>query len=116
MSRPKLRAAIDIGGTFTDVQVLDPSTGAVWDFKAPTTPEDPSIGLIDGLAGAAGRHGFTVGDIGMILHGSTIATNAVLERKLDALAGDIDTCAAASAGLSFNPSPTIRTFCPSSES
>lgn len=77
-----LRAAVDIGGTFTDVQVLNTDTGQIWDFKTPTTPEDPSKGLIVGLSGAAQRAGALVGDIGLILHGSTIATNAVLERRL----------------------------------
>ncbi|MEM9140187.1 MAG: hydantoinase/oxoprolinase family protein [Pseudomonadota bacterium] len=77
-----LRAAVDIGGTFTDVQVLDTGTGAIWDHKVPTTPSDPAIGLIDGLKGAVAKRGLDVGAIGMILHGSTIATNAVLERKL----------------------------------
>jgi len=80
--RRKLRAAVDIGGTFTDVQLTDTGTGAVWDHKVPSTPEDPSIGLIEGLRGAAKKRGFDVDAIGMILHGSTIATNAVLERKL----------------------------------
>lgn len=78
----RLRAAVDIGGTFTDVQVLDTSTGRIWDHKVPTTPTDPAIGLIDGLQGAVAKRGFGVDAIGMILHGSTIATNAVLERKL----------------------------------
>ncbi|MEM9441822.1 MAG: hydantoinase/oxoprolinase family protein, partial [Pseudomonadota bacterium] len=82
MVRRKLRAAVDIGGTFTDVQLTDTGTGAVWDHKVPSTPEDPSIGLIEGLRGAAKKRGFEVDAIGMILHGSTIATNAVLERKL----------------------------------
>ncbi len=82
MTRSPLRAAVDIGGTFTDVQILDPTTGMVRDFKAATTPRDPSIGLINGLQGAAERYGFSVSDIGLILHGSTIATNAVLERRL----------------------------------
>ncbi|MEM7059479.1 MAG: hydantoinase/oxoprolinase family protein [Pseudomonadota bacterium] len=82
MSQSQLRAAVDIGGTFTDVQVLVPESGRVWDFKTPTTPRDPSIGLINGLRGAAERYGFALSDIGLILHGSTIATNAVLERRL----------------------------------
>ena len=76
-----IRASVDIGGTFTDVQLLDPARG-VWDFKAPTTPADPSEGLIAGLRGAAARAGVQAEAIGMILHGSTIATNAVLERRL----------------------------------
>lgn len=82
MSQSPLRAAVDIGGTFTDVQILVPGTGQTWDFKTPTTPQDPSVGLLSGLKGAAERYGFALSDIGLILHGSTIATNAVLERRL----------------------------------
>ncbi|MEM7422161.1 MAG: hydantoinase/oxoprolinase family protein [Pseudomonadota bacterium] len=78
----QVRAAVDIGGTFTDVQMMDVDSGRTWDFKEPTTPEDPSIGLIAGLAGAADRAGIDLARIGMILHGSTIATNAVLQRRL----------------------------------
>ena len=82
MSEQTIRVAVDIGGTFTDIQVLDQTTGRLADFKAPSTPDDPSRGLIDGITGAASRHGFRLDQVGMILHGSTIATNAVLERKL----------------------------------
>ncbi|MGI9423294.1 MAG: hydantoinase/oxoprolinase family protein, partial [Hyphomicrobiaceae bacterium] len=77
-----IRVAVDIGGTFTDLQVHDARDGHVHAFKTPSTPQDPSEGLITGLMGAADRHGFLLADIGMILHGSTIATNAILERKL----------------------------------
>ncbi len=77
-----LRAAVDIGGTFTDVQILDTVTGQIWDHKVPTTPSDPAQGLISGLNGAVAKRDLGVEAIGMILHGSTIATNAVLERKL----------------------------------
>ncbi len=77
-----IRIGIDIGGTFTDLQVLDERTGLGGSVKTPTTPEDPSIGLVDGLTQAAERFGFALADIGLLLHGTTIATNAVLERKL----------------------------------
>ena len=77
-----VRIAVDIGGTFTDLQILDTASGRLSDFKSPSTPDDPSKGLIAGLEGAAARFGFALGDIGILLHGSTIATNAVLERKL----------------------------------
>ncbi len=80
--RKPVRVAVDIGGTFTDLQIHDARTGAVHAFKTPSTPLDPSIGLIDGLTGAAQRCGFGLADVGLILHGSTIATNAVLEWKL----------------------------------
>ena len=56
--------------------------GAITSLKTPTTPEDPSIGLMTGIKAAAARDGFALADIGYLLHGTTIATNAVLERKL----------------------------------
>ena len=77
-----IRIGIDIGGTFTDLQVLDEATGRQHGLKTPTTPADPSIGLLTGIEDAARRFGFDIADIGFLLHGTTIATNAVLERKL----------------------------------
>ena len=77
-----IRVAVDIGGTFTDLQLLDEASGACWAYKTPTTPADPSEGLLFGLRGAAEAFGFKLSDISLILHGTTIATNAVLERKL----------------------------------
>jgi N-methylhydantoinase A len=82
MIEKSVRIAVDIGGTFTDLQILDLASGAIHDFKSPSTPDDPSIGLINALTGAAQRFNFELGQIKMLLHGSTIATNAVLERKL----------------------------------
>ncbi|MCQ4162394.1 hydantoinase/oxoprolinase family protein [Roseomonas sp. GC11] len=79
---PFIRIGIDIGGTFTDLQILDERSGVLQSFKTPTTPEDPSLGLLAGLRGAAERYGFTLADIRLLLHGTTIATNAVLERQL----------------------------------
>jgi N-methylhydantoinase A len=76
-----VRIGVDIGGTFTDLEIYDARTRRVTAFKLPTTPEDPSIGLIDGIKGAGARYGFTLADVGYVLHGTTIATNAVLERK-----------------------------------
>ena len=77
-----VRIGVDIGGTFTDLQLLDERTGALNSLKTPTTPEDPSIGLMAGIEAASGRFGFELADIRLLLHGTTIATNAVLERKL----------------------------------
>ena len=81
-ARRPIRIGIDIGGTFTDLQILDERNGATASLKTATTPEDPSIGLMRGLKEAGQRFGFALGDIGYLLHGTTIATNAVLERKL----------------------------------
>jgi N-methylhydantoinase A len=80
-TRP-VRIAVDIGGTFTDLQILDARHGRVVAWKTPTTPADPSEGLMTGVREAAERFGFALSDVGMLLHGTTIATNAVLERKL----------------------------------
>ncbi|NGM20360.1 hydantoinase/oxoprolinase family protein [Roseomonas stagni] len=77
-----VRIAVDIGGTFTDFQILDQRHGRVMAWKAPTTPADPSEGLMTGIRQAAARFGFALADVGLLLHGTTIATNAVLERKL----------------------------------
>ena len=77
-----VRLGIDIGGTFTDLQVFDGRTRRSGSVKTLTTPEDPSIGLMAGIDEAASRFGFALADVGLLLHGTTIATNAVLERKL----------------------------------
>src|SRR5882757_4084776 len=79
---PPVRIGVDIGGTFTDLQIYDGRSGTIVSYKTPTTPEDPSIGLMTGIKEAADLHGFTLPDVGFLLHGTTIATNAILERKL----------------------------------
>ena len=81
MAGMRLRAAIDIGGTFTDVQMLDESNGRLCEYKVPTTPEDPSIGLLEGITAAAGALGCPRDAVKLVVHGTTIATNAVLERR-----------------------------------
>jgi len=82
-ARP-IRIGADIGGTFTDLQILDSRSGRIVSHKIATTPDDPSIGLMAGIHEAAARFGFALGDVGYLLHGTTIATNAVLERKFPA--------------------------------
>ena len=77
-----VRISVDIGGTFTDLHLFEPASRRTLAFKTPSTPTDPSVGLINGLHGITERAGLALSDIGLILHGSTIATNAVLERKL----------------------------------
>jgi N-methylhydantoinase A len=77
-----VRIAIDIGGTFTDLQILDEASGATYALKTPTTPEDPSLGLAKGLQEAAETLGFALGQVTALMHGTTIATNAVLQRRL----------------------------------
>ena len=77
----RVRIAVDIGGTFTDLQVFDEARGQLHELKTPTTPADPAEGLVTGMVQAADRFGFDLADVSILLHGTTIATNAVLERK-----------------------------------
>ena len=78
------RIAADVGGTFTDVVAVD-DAGNVTYAKAPSTPKDQSIGVIDGLERLAGGLGVTLAQLlektERIMHGMTVATNALLERK-----------------------------------
>ncbi len=75
---------IDVGGTFTDVVAID-SAGRTTFTKALSTPQDQSIGVIDGLDDLARRLGHSLGDLlkntTRVVHGTTVATNALLERK-----------------------------------
>ncbi len=80
-----LRIAIDTGGTFTDVVAIDESTGKHFVIKTPSTPSDPSVGLLNGVDKAIEAAGVTGEDITVLLHGSTTATNAVLEHKFEGL-------------------------------
>ena len=78
------RIAIDVGGTFTDCLVIQESTGEVRQFKAPTTPSDPSIGLMDALTKASTAYELTieafVAQVGLFIHGTTLATNTLIKK------------------------------------
>ncbi|MFZ5782878.1 MAG: hydantoinase/oxoprolinase family protein [Pseudomonadota bacterium] len=78
------RIGVDVGGTFTDLVVEQPG-GTIEVFKVPSVPSDPSHGVLDAVAAAAAGLGKSVaellGECGWFVHGSTIATNTVLERK-----------------------------------
>ncbi len=72
-------AGIDVGGTFTDLILIDGRDGGqVYIAKTPTTPDNQAFGVISALSEA----GFPVSQIDLIVHGTTTTTNAVLERRL----------------------------------
>ena len=73
-----LRIAIDTGGTFTDVVAIDETTGISHVVKTPSTPHDPSEGLLAGVDKVLALAGATGADVTQLLHGSTTATNGVL--------------------------------------
>lgn len=79
------RIAIDTGGTFTDVVAINEQTGAMTAVKTPSTPTDPSIGLLNGVQKVFDGDGGDPADLSLLLHGSTVATNAVLEHKFAGL-------------------------------
>src|SRR5438105_12160599 len=78
------RIGVDVGGTFTDLVAIDEG-GLTTLAKVPSTPEDPSLGVLEGLSQLAGRFGVDraalLRDTERIVHGTTVATNALLERK-----------------------------------
>lgn len=75
------RLAVDVGGTFTDLLLFNEKTGELVLAKTPSTPADPSIGVLTGIHKIAGKAGIDPNEIALILHGTTVATNAVLESK-----------------------------------
>ena len=77
----RLQLALDIGGTFTDVVMVDGVSGALWTGKTPSTPRDPADGFFDGVEKILRLAGTAPADVAAVFHGSTIATNAVLEGK-----------------------------------
>ena len=77
---------VDVGGTFTDILALDETTGEVRVAKVPSTRGDQSAGFLSGIQAATDD----LGDVSTIIHGTTVATNALLERK-GAKAGIITT-------------------------
>ncbi len=78
------RIGIDVGGTFTDLVAVDDFGGSILE-KIPSTPDDPSIGVLDGLELLAQRLGrpraALLAETDRIVHGTTVATNALLERS-----------------------------------
>jgi N-methylhydantoinase A len=74
---PRLVIGIDVGGTFTDVFVLDEESGACTTAKVPSTRDDPAQGILDGIGRAAGD----LAAVATVVHGTTVGTNALLERK-----------------------------------
>src|SRR4029077_19528178 len=76
------RLGVDVGGTFTDLfLVSEGNGGAQFRVKTPSTPDDPSEGVLTGVRRICDEAGIGVGELQNILHGTTVATNAVLESK-----------------------------------
>jgi N-methylhydantoinase A len=75
------RLGVDVGGTFTDLLLFDERSGAFWRHKTPSTPSDSSAGVLTGVEAICAAAGIAPSEVGMLLHGTTVATNAMLEGK-----------------------------------
>lgn len=75
------RIGVDVGGTFTDFTLLDESSGEVHFYKTPSTPHDPSEAIENGLRGMLDGLGFAPANVSYLAHGTTVATNIVIERR-----------------------------------
>jgi N-methylhydantoinase A len=76
-----VRLGVDVGGTFTDLLLHDEKTQRTYQAKTPSTPHDQSIGVAAGVKLVCDKAGIDPADLSLILHGTTVATNAVLEGK-----------------------------------
>jgi N-methylhydantoinase A len=75
------RLGVDVGGTFTDILLMDESSGDTWRAKTASTPHDQSVGVLRGMERACEAAGISLAEVGAVLHGTTVATNAILEGK-----------------------------------
>jgi N-methylhydantoinase A len=76
-----IRVGVDIGGTFTDFAMVGLPSGRVAVHKQLTTPEDPARSVLEGIGAMAAAHGVALGEIGHVVHGTTLVTNALIERR-----------------------------------
>ncbi|HWI38654.1 MAG TPA: hydantoinase/oxoprolinase family protein [Burkholderiales bacterium] len=72
---------LDIGGTFTDVMMVDPGSGRSVRYKSLTTPADPAIGALDALQGVLREGKAAPEEVAVLLHATTLVSNALIERK-----------------------------------
>ena len=75
------RLGVDVGGTFTDLIYVDDEAGTVLVHKLPSTPDDPSRGTVQGIQELTEKAGITPADLDQVFHGTTIATNIVIEHN-----------------------------------
>ena len=75
------RLGVDVGGTFTDLLLVNDETAELFRVKTPSTPADPSEGVLVGVRRICEESGVRPGDLAYVMHGTTVATNAMLEAK-----------------------------------
>ena len=75
------RLGVDVGGTFTDLLLMNEASGESFTAKVPSTPHDPSIAVLDGIDKICRSSGVAPSQIHSVMHGTTVATNAILTRR-----------------------------------
>ena len=81
----RLRVGIDTGGTFTDIVSVDTESGGINVTKVASTPDNPAVGLVQGSREVLAFDQSQESDISVICHGTTVATNALLQGQIDDL-------------------------------
>ena len=81
MSKAQCRIGIDVGGTFTDFVLVNAATGATTFFKEPSVPADPSASVQRGISKVIAKAGVTNDDVELVIHGTTIGLNAIIQRR-----------------------------------
>lgn len=81
ISKANMKLGIDIGGTFTDLVLLDENTSILHFGKTLTTYPDPTLGILKGVNELLQQHGKSIAQVNTLVHGTTLVTNAVIERK-----------------------------------
>src|ERR1700680_2655224 len=81
MDRMTWRSGVDIGGTFTDVALVEETSGRIGVAKVPTTPEDLAAGVLGALTSAMRRYEVAPSEVGLLSHATTVVTNAILEQR-----------------------------------
>ncbi len=75
------RLGVDVGGTFTDLLLVDESSGRTYMAKVPSTPDDSSVGVLNGIDRISEQYKIDTIKVDQVMHGTTVATNAILTRK-----------------------------------
>src|SRR3954449_11182652 len=75
------RLGVDVGGTSTDVLLVEEGSGSTWRAKTASTPADQAVGVLNGIGQVSSAAGIELSEVAQVLHGTTVATNAILEGK-----------------------------------
>src|SRR3954466_2647401 len=75
------RLGVDVGGTFTDLLLVEEGSGATWRAKTASTPADQSVGVLTGIGKACAEAGIDLSEVDPVVHGPTVAPNALRERR-----------------------------------